>query len=356
MSVLGRAQVFWGPEVGLTLEELAVPSPGVGETLVRVTACTLCGSDLHSYEGRRTVPTPTILGHEIIGVIEALGAGAPEGFQVGDRVTWALIASCGGCFYCQRALPQKCERQVKYGHEQGIAWTGGLGEYCLLAPGTTLFRLPASLSDAAACPLSCATATVVAALRAVGGVAGKTVLVQGAGMLGLTACALAQAQGAALVICSDPDTKRGERALAFGATAHATPAELREVVLQATGGYGVDLALELSGSPQALVAGLPLLRLGGSYALVGGVFPAEPVSIAMESLVRRHLQLFGIHNYTAPDLAQALELLATEKNALRFASLVARWFPLEQAQEAFAFAKEPGVLRVGVQVAGTMPA
>ncbi|MCX6366316.1 MAG: zinc-binding dehydrogenase [Armatimonadetes bacterium] len=356
MSRVGQVQVFWGPERGLSLEELPVPEPQGAEILVRVTACTLCGSDLHSYTGRRAVSVPTVLGHEIIGEIDSLGPSAPshdfcgQPLRVGDRVTWALIASCGTCFYCCRALPQKCERQVKYGHEKGIGWTGGLGEFCLLAPGTALFRLPDTLPDAAACPLSCATATVAAALRSVGGVSGKAVLIQGAGMLGLAACGLAKAAGAALVLCADPDPVRRARAEEFGADVLLAPEQLPEAVRQATGGYGADVALELSGVPVAFTAGLLSLRLGGSFALVGAVFPAEPVALQIETLVRRNLPLIGVHNYLPEDLATALRFLASPTSAALFESLVTAWFPLASAAEAFQAAHEPGAFRVGVRI------
>lgn len=355
MSRTGQVQVFWGPERGLSLEELAVPEPQGAEILVRVTACTLCGSDLHSYTGRRAVPVPTVLGHEIIGRIDSFGPEAPrhdhggQPLAVGDRVTWALIASCGECFYCRRALPQKCERQVKYGHEKGIGWTGGLGEFCLLAPRTALFRLPESLSDAAACPLSCATATVAAALRSVGGVAGKTVLVQGAGMLGLAACGLARAQAAAKILCVDPDPARRARSQDFGADVLLGPEQLPEAVRQATGGYGADVALELSGDATAFTAGLLSLRLGGNFALVGAVFPSEPVSLHVETLVRRNLPLVGVHNYLPEDLATALQYLSRPSAATHFESLVTAWFPLASATEAFQAAHEPGALRVGIR-------
>ena len=270
--------------------------------------------------------------------------------RVGDRVTWALIASCGACFYCRRELPQKCERQVKYGHEKGIGWTGGLGEFCLLAPGTALFRLPDTLSDAAACPLSCATATVAAALRSVGGVVGKTMLIQGAGMLGLAACGLAKAAGAALILCADPDPVRRARAAEFGAEVLLAPEQLPEAVRQATGGYGADVALELSGVPAAFTAGLLSLRLGGSFALVGAVFPTEPVALQVETLVRRNLPLVGVHNYLPEDLATALDFLVAPDSAALYETLVTTWFPLASAAEAFQAAHDPGAFRVGVRI------
>src|SRR5262249_8984673 len=166
--------------------------------LVDVVACTLCGSDIHTLHGCRAVPVPTILGHEILGRIAAFGPEAPRRdavghpLQEGDRVTWGVVARCGGCFYCLRGLPQKCERQVKYGHEPlrpGLELTGGLAGHCLLMPGTTVLRVPDDLSDALVCPVNCATATVAAALEAAGPIDGRRVLVMGSGMLGVTAMA-----------------------------------------------------------------------------------------------------------------------------------------------------------------------
>ena len=188
--------------------------------------------------------------------------------------------------------------------------TGGLADYCLLAPGTTILRLPNHLPDETACPASCATATVAAALRSAGDLEDRTVLVQGAGMLGLTACAMSRTAGAAAVICCEPDPVRLALAEAFGATAPVAPGEAAAAVVRATGGYGVDVALELSGAPAAFESALPLLRKGGVYVLVGAVFPSRPASVSVEKIVRRHLTLRGVHNYIPKDLQRAVQFLA----------------------------------------------
>ena len=169
-----RAAVFRG--VGLPFEfvEVPLPSPTGAEVLVEVVACTLCGSDLHSVRGRRSVPLPTVLGHEVLGRVAEFGPAASRRdasgrpLAVGDRVTWGIVASCGACFYCGRDLPQKCLRQTKYGHEPflpGRELTGGLAEHCLLVPGTAIFGIRDEIPDAVACPANCATATVAAASR-----------------------------------------------------------------------------------------------------------------------------------------------------------------------------------------------
>nr|NIP94323.1 zinc-binding dehydrogenase [Akkermansiaceae bacterium] len=316
------AAVFTSPGVPISLERVPLPEPGEGEVLVRVRACTLCGSDLHTYRGDRVTPTPTILGHEILGQIEARGDGRPpadhEGrpLEVGDRITWSIAASCGHCFFCDHEIPQKCESLFKYGHHKMEAphlLGGGLAEYCHLARGTAMVRVPESLSDRVACPANCATATVVAALRV--GIEGRstgTALVQGAGMLGLTACAMLRARGVGTVIAADLDPARLSLATEFGAT-HTVEAggteALEAVVREVTAGRGVDLALEMSGSPLAVADGLAALRVGGRQVLVGSVFPTDPVSIEPEMIVRNLKSIHGVHNYVPGDLVEAVAFL-----------------------------------------------
>src|SRR5262245_37632441 len=119
MANRGRVVLFHGTGIPLETREVSIPDPRRGEILVRVTMCTLCGSDLHTYHGRRSTPTPTILGHEILGTIATFGAdvirqdctGSP--LAEGDLVSWSLAVHCGGCFYCAHELPQKCEKLIK---------------------------------------------------------------------------------------------------------------------------------------------------------------------------------------------------------------------------------------------------
>ncbi len=349
--------VFRG--VGLPFDhvEWPLPEPLGTEVLVAVVACTICGSDLHSIHGRRSVPTPTILGHEILGRVVAFGpeaarvdaAGRPLG--LGDRVTWSIVASCGVCFFCGHDLPQKCERGFKYGHEAfqpGRELSGGLADHCLLAPGTAIFRVPDELSDAVACPSSCATATVAAALEAGAPIAGRSVLILGAGMLGVTAAAWCRALGALDVIACDQDLERLATALAFGATRTCLPSQLIDIVAEQTGGRGIDLALELSGAPDAIEAALPCLRTGGTLVMVGSVFPSRPVSIVPERLVRGCITMRGVHNYAPRHLDSALRFLA-EHPEFPFGSLVAPWRPLSELNELVARGLSLGFLRIGVR-------
>jgi len=353
--------VFHATGRPLELRTFPLPRLKEREVLVRVTCCTLCGSDVHTFEGRRSAPLPTILGHEIIGQVAQLPAGTGvcdhEGtpLSVGDRITWSVAASCGGCFFCDNGLPQKCERLFKYGHERisdRHPLSGGLANHCHLAAGTAIFRSPSTLSDAVACPANCATATVAAAMRYAEDCADRAVLIQGAGMLGLTAAAMAESAGARQVIVCDTVPERLPRAKRFGATRTACVnddhASLVATVDEATSGRGVDVAIDVSGAPDAIESGIGLLRVGGRYVWVGAVFPARPVSISAETVVRNILSVQGVHNYAPEDLGNAVRFLEENGSRFPFEELVADTFALEDANAAFRHAADSGALRVAV--------
>jgi alcohol dehydrogenase len=351
------AAIFDGQPGVISIRDVQLPELHTSQILVRVLGCTLCGSDLHSVDGRRSVPVPTVLGHEIVGQIVAMGSDAPtqdisqQPLRIGDRVTWAIVASCGTCFYCERDLPQKCLQSVKYGHERvrpGQELLGGLAEYCLLMPGTAIVRLPEELPLSVACPANCATATVVAAMEAAGQVNGRNVCIFGAGMLGLTACAMARSLGASIVVCVEPDVGRRERSLQFGATHASDGTNLSSVIQQAGLLHGVDAVLELSGHPSTFEAAWPHLRTGGTLVLVGSVFPAPPVPLACEQLVRRQLTIRGIHNYAPRHLLSAVEFLKLHHVDYPFAELVQQWVPLQSISTAIELAKSPTAIRIGV--------
>jgi len=339
-----------------------LPEPAEGERLVRVLATTICGSDLHTWEGRRHSDVPTVLGHEIVGEVVASGPGCADhdvrgrSLAVGSRVTWGIVASCGTCPRCTEGWPQKCRRGIKYGHaraEGRRTLTGGLSTHCLLAPGTTVLAIDDALPLAVACPASCATATVARAVAACGGLRGAVVGVTGCGMLGLTACAMATAAGAR-VIAVEPDPGRRSLATRFGATAALQPAAFSDGVAQAAPD-GLDAVIEVSGSNTAFSDAVDGLRIGGTMILVGAVAPAPDVPVSLESIVRRCLTIRGIHNYGPSDLVAAVDFLERHGHEFPFAHLVSAWFPLDEAEAAFAAAADPDRVRVGIVPDRRMP-
>lgn len=351
-----RVVLFHGSGQPFETKQTPLPALRANEVLVRIACCTLCTSDLHTHSGRRHGPTPTVLGHEIVGRIEAFGLSAPrvdyrgEALTVGDRVTWSVAASCGGCFFCTEGLPQKCERLHKYGHERATPehlLVGGLADCIVLRPGTAMLRVPDAIPDALAASANCATATCAAVLRTAGALVGRSVLIFGAGVLGLTACAMARTAGAANVLVCDPDADRRQRAIQFGAT-HALAPDQADILQDVTQGRGADIALELAGVQESVRVSLASVRIGGTIVLAGTVLPTPAVALDPENVVRRLLTIRGVHNYIPADLAAAVDFLAAHAKAFPFDQLIGRSFGLQDVDSAFAHAHAHPGARVAV--------
>jgi len=352
------AILFQGPGQPWLFESVPIPQPRNGDILVRVLACTICGSDLHSISGRRTVPTPSVLGHEIVGEITEFGPTASRlsidgtPLLVGTRVCWSLVANCDHCFFCEHDLPQKCSTMVKYGHHAYSCPSdlmGGFAGHCLLVSGTKIMQLPASMPLEVACPISCATATIASAMETAKSIQGETVVVLGAGMLGVTACAMAKELGAAQVVCVENSALRRESSLLFGANVAIEDSQLGEVVRDLTNGRGADCMLECSGSNQAFESGMNVMRLGGRIVLLGAVFPKEPVPFALDRIVRRNLSIAGVHNYAPRNLRQAVDFLSASAVKYPFASLVSAWYPFTQIERAVEHASSGKAIRIGIK-------
>jgi putative phosphonate catabolism associated alcohol dehydrogenase len=355
-----RVAVFHAAGQKLSLDQISLPRLADGESLVRVECCTVCGSDLHTITGKRAEKTPTILGHEICGRIAAVSFhsmhdidGVP--LSVGDRVTWSVSVSCGNCDRCRGGLPQKCRTLAKFGHEATDGrWplSGGLAEFILLPVGTQVIRLPVDLPANVVCPANCATATVAAACRMAGPLAGKRVLIFGAGMLGLTAAAMARSQSASHIVICDRDKERLVWAEQFGAHAslvwNDSHADLRQELRDSSGDQGFDVILELSGSPDAIELGCSVCDIGAKVILVGTVMKSRPVQLDPEMLVRRWISIHGVHNYTPDDLRTAVRFLTENHNRYPLHELVARTFSLNEINDAIDYAIQHRPIRIAI--------
>lgn len=350
MTLISRAAVFEAPGQPLKLTGFAVPEPVEGEVVARIRCTTICGSDLHTCFGRRVSPAPSVLGHEMAAEIAVLGKGGVRDFRgvplhTGDRITWSMVWSCGVCYYCGIGMRAKCERLFKFGHErtgEGRDLSGGYAQYCLLPAGTAIFRVPDDVPDTVASPANCATATVAAVMRNAGPVEGSTVVVYGTGMLGLTACAMAEAGGAGRVMAIENDAARRELSRRFGASVVLDGGEagaVREAVRECTGGRGADVVLEFAGHPEAVENSVDLLRFGGRLVMAGAVFPSRKLQLRGEQLVRHMLRLTGVYNYEPEDLENALRFLGANGGRFPFELLVPRRFPLDEINDAVAFAE-----------------
>lgn len=351
-------------KAGRPHEPVAVPQVllGSGDLLVEVEFATVCSSDIHTSQGHRVEPAPAVLGHEAVGRVYAIGGVVPalDGVPLvpGDRVVWSVVAQCGTCDRCLRGVPQTCRTLRKYGHErigQGWELTGGFATHVHLRAGTTVVRiddaLPAAVLAPAGCGISTAWAALAAAERTVL-LRGATVLVMGAGLIGLASAAMAHERGATVVV-AEPHEERRALARRFGAAATYDPlaGETPRDALRSPKFLGreeIDVVIEASGSPLAVAAGLDAIGAGGVVVLVGSVFPTDPVPLVPERLVRSQVTVTGVHNYAPEHLRGALDFLAATWRTYPFEQLVGRVYPLIELDAALERAALHREVRVGV--------
>jgi len=355
---VSQAALFHGPNSPWEIRTAPLSAPRNSEVLVKVLLCSICGSDLHTICGRRHAHTPAILGHEIVGQIVQFGPLAPRTdlagnhLQIEDRIVWTIVANCGKCYFCQLDLPQKCIHGYKYGHQQvqnDSAWHGGFASHCTLVAGTHIVKLPEQIDERSAGPLSCATATIAAAIRTANLLEQETVLVVGAGMLGLTACAFANERPARTVVCIERNLHRRQLAKQFGATHTAEPNTVTLDPNDAVTPYGFDVVLECSGTNDGALEALRLARIGGRIILVGAVFPSQPAPIVLETIVRKQLSIHGVHNYQSHDLLAAVDFMAKHHQDFPFAQLIENCYGLEDIQTAINAAQDPRNIRVAIR-------
>lgn len=338
------AQVFTGPNEALQKRD--IPQPGAlaeGEVLVEISLATICGSDLHTLSGQRPEKTPCILGHEAVGRIVATQR---ADLKTGQRVTWSIADSCGTCAPCrEHYLPEKCHQLFKYGHaplEDGSGLNGCYASHILLRPGTHIAPVPDSLSDAVIAPANCALATVINAVALLP-IPCRSVLVQGAGLLGLYACALLSERGVERVYCMDRNDQRREHSAAFG----AIPIDDLDRIRAATPS-GIDAVIEVAGASALVNDGVAVLRPGGFYAFVGMVHPDTKLHITGEQVIRKCLFIRGVHNYSPRHLDEAISFLHHTATRYPYAELVSAPLALDQLQQAIDLARTQQYLRVAV--------
>lgn len=322
----------------LAIRETPTPTPGPHEVLVRLTSVGLCGSDVHFFEhgriGSLVVTEPLILGHEVAGVIAAVGEGVDPG-RVGERVAVDPQRPCRRCGYCLGGRYNLC-RAMEFPSAPPVH--GAFAEY-VAAPADFAFAIGEEMSDDEAAllePLSVG----IAAVRKAGVHPGSSVLVTGAGPIGVLTAAAASAYGATEVIVSDPLASRREIALAHGATHAVDPADgpLPE--------ESVDAFIDASGVPRAIDAGLLNLRAGGTAVMVG--MGSDRIDLNLFRVQSHELRIEGLFRYVDTWLT-AIALVGSGR--IEVASLVSGTTGLDGLDEAMRRNGDPDVMKFVVRPA-----
>lgn len=346
-----RASVLETFKQPLVSREYPLPaSLEPGAALVRTEMAGICGSDVHLWKGELPINLPVILGHETVGRIESLGDGlerdwSGQPLKVGDRVTWTSTTSCGRCYYCaEKKQPTRCPERRAYGigyrSDEAPHFLGGYAEFHYLRPRANIFKLPDAVSNEAIIGAGCALITAIHGVERTGIEWQDTVVVQGAGPVGISALAVAKSAGASKVILIGGPKHRLETAKRFGAEEVIDLNEVREpaarlkLVRELTGGYGADVVLECAGVPNAVAEGWELCRDGGKYLVLGHYCDAGPISLNPHIITRKQLQVFGSWSSEPRHMKAAIDFLARTPEQFPFASTVTHRFGLEQANEA----------------------
>lgn len=343
-------QVFEGPDRPLRGESLPLPQRlDTGQVLARIRLATICTSDLYTLDGTRQGPVPAILGHEAVGEVVAIGAGR-EDLEIGDRITWSIADSCGHCPACVAyGLPQKCESLFKYGHastHDGSGLNGCFASHIVLRRGTHVVKAPDGIPDKGVAPVNCALATMVNAVSQLPDWV-RSVVIQGAGILGLYGCALLRDRGIDHVFCVDVRPERVAMAARFGVTAVNVQTRDSDALEAAAG--GVDAVIEATGNAEALRQGVRLLRPGGYYVLVGMVHPDSALELTGDDLIRKCLTVVGVHNYAPQHLDDAVRFLDDTWGRYPYEALVSRPFTLAELPAALHVARRGNWHRVAVR-------
>ena len=322
-----KACVYHGPH-DMSIEEVAEPQGDDNGIIVRVKACGICGSDLHYYHsGGQFLKPGSIMGHEFSGDVVAVGRNV-KGIAPGQRVTAASCLACGRCARCKAGQPAFCGQLQMVGF--GIP--GAYAEYVAIpdaALGSTVFVVPDEMSYETAALMEPFSVGVNAAQRA-GLQPGDTVVIFGAGVIGLSALMALKAMGCGKLIVSDLSHLRLEAARRAGADVviDAGVEDVPRRIQDETGGMGADIAVECTGVRRPFLQAMRVLRFDGALVQVGvfsAAFEFNPVTITDKSL--RIIGCMG------GDCAASMDLLRT--GAVDAKNLVTHTFPLDRIVEAF---------------------
>lgn len=340
-----KAVVFRGKgQIGV--EEVPKPVPGPGEAVIKITATTICGTDVHIVRGEYPVKPGLVLGHEPVGVIEELGMGLDKYYRVGERVIAGAITPCGQCFYCLNGSHSQCGGPLG-GWRFGNTINGAWAEYLLVPDArANLASIPEGLTDESVLMCPDIFSTGLSGAESGNIKVGDAVAVFAQGPIGLCATLGARLRGAGLIIAIDSMPSRLAASRRFGATVtmSATQGDLVSAIKNLTDGRGVDVAIEALGHQETFENALRSTRVGGTVSSLGvysGKLVApyeafyaglgdqkivttlcpggkERMRRLMQMIAQRRVDLTPLvtHRFVLDDIAEAFELFSHQRDGV----------------------------------------
>lgn len=331
----------------LVLEKFQIPDLKNHEVLVKLEAAGVCGSDIHMWKGEdKRVSLPTILGHEGLGKIVAIKGekSTVDGYElkIGDSILWDRGITCGKCFACSILKePSLCQFRKVYGINMNnySDLKGCYSEYIILDSGTDIFRVPDNIDKAILVSSSCSGATMAHGFDLFKeSLIGETIVVQGAGPLGIYAIAFASSLGSHNIIVIDNSEFRLDLCKKFGATHLLNMKEFdkekrKEKIMEIADAEGVALVVEAAGMHGVVEEGIKFLRRGGTYLSVGFAQNAGKEEVDFfEDIVSKNIRIQGVWVSDTKHTKQAMDLVLN--NIEKFKNLITHRFKLEEANEA----------------------
>lgn len=321
-----KAAVFYKKN-DLRIEDIAVPTPKVGEVLIKVMACGICGTDVHIFmgdEGAAATPAKTVLGHEFAGVVESVGDGV-NNIKVGDRVCVDPNKLCGDCYYCKSGMGHFCENIIGI----GTTVNGGFAQYCVVPRSqvykiadTTYFERAAMTEPLACCLHGIDMCNITA---------GDTVVVIGGGMIGMLMLQLAKISGAGKVIMLEPVLEKRETAKELGADICIDSInEDVTAVLRENGIERISAVIECVGNTKTMEQAVEIAGKNSVVMLFGLTKPNDVMNIKPFEIFKKEVVLKAsyINPYTQK---RALELI--DNNRIDVSKVVCDVVPLSKLPE-----------------------
>lgn len=346
MTRTNRSAVFTAPGLPVEFRESPLAAPPAGGMIVKVGLAGICGTDAHRLDGDVPAPgSPICFGHEGVGTIEELGSDtvrdwAGEEIRVGDSVYWFPPSGCGRCYHCSVQLDPAICANANWPPEAGRPNAAAFQDYATLDSRVSVYRIPDGTPPEAVIAFGCAMPTALGGSARAGLIEpGQTVVIQGAGPVGLASTLLAGLSQAHQVITIGGPHNRLKAAEGLGATTTVTldtttPEERLDMVLHLTGGRGADVVFEAAGHLSAFEEAIPMLNHNGRYVIQGlysgkGTVPVDPHYIN-----NRSLSIIGSLGFKPNSIQRTVGIAARYHERFALAELVTGRFPLTELEHA----------------------